>query len=92
MLPCPLPLHVRCPVEGCPKAYANQAQTAIRHSLLRHLKTGFHPGLTVAGTEWQCAACGAKLARKVSAHKCPLGPLSRPGAGDAASAFRQECH
>ncbi|XP_043214671.1 uncharacterized protein LOC122378028 [Amphibalanus amphitrite] len=44
VLPSPLPLHVHCPVAGCPRSYANQVQTAVRHSLLRHLRTDFHPG------------------------------------------------
>ncbi|XP_043196313.1 vegetative cell wall protein gp1-like [Amphibalanus amphitrite] len=44
VLPSPLPLHVHCPLAGCPRSYANQVQTAVRHSLLRHLRTDFHPG------------------------------------------------
>ena len=91
VLPSPLSPHALCPVIGCGKSYANQTQDAIRQSLMRHLKSGYHADLSVSGSEWRCAACRARLPRRVTAHRCPLGPLPRVPAA-ALPSVRQECH
>ncbi|XP_043214669.1 predicted GPI-anchored protein 58 [Amphibalanus amphitrite] len=87
VLPSPLPLHVHCPVAGCPRSYANQVQTAVRHSLLRHLRTDFHPGTSVTGSEWrsfkqECHWCRKWFTtrRGVLNHRarCPRRPPPAP--------------
>ena len=87
----PLPSLVRCPVDGCSHVYGNQPQTALRHSLLRHLRSGYHAGLAICGTEWRCAVCGVALGRKVTAHKSPLAPPTRRGPA-AALGVQHEWH